>query len=479
MNKTKNKRSKKNKHNATKKILEEYMKNVGGSGQKKEKMTPKQKKDRDRDRKKKQQKTQQSASDITPSLDPLSPSLNTTPSVNPLSPSLDTTPSLDPLSPVSSPRPPLPSSPPPYVKINQDKAAADAIAQQERLDAEQAAAADAIAQQERLDAEQAAAADAIAQQERLDAEQAAAAAAQQAAQQEQLLAQQAAAASSTVLPIVPENSQQKVPIEKIDETTAALPGPAASSDVLPGDILQNDETASATASATAAATAAEQAAAAAALAEQDAAAVALAEQDAVPPDAAAAALAEQNAAAASLSADNMNTATSSTLPDAAAVEQERLAAEQSAATAAAAAAAAEQERLASVLPADNMNIHVASSDAPLNATPPDVTLQNATPLKDNNIGTGTDDSAKQAAKVDSLIDKTQKVLDELIAIRNKQNNNNNETQSSLENENKTLETLNPTGGKKKLKRKKTHYKKYNSNMSLKRKHKTNKIAHNN
>jgi len=462
MNKTKNKRSKKNKHNATKKILEEYMKNVGGSGQKKEKMTPKQKKDRDRDRKKKQQKTQQSASDITPSLDPLSPSLNTTPSVNPLSPSLDTTPSLDPLSPVSSPRPPLPSSPPPYVKINQDKAAADAIAQQERLDAEQAAAADAIAQQERLDAEQAAAA-----------------AAQQAAQQEQLLAQQAAAASSTVLPIVPENSQQKVPIEKIDETTAALPGPAASSDVLPGDILQNDETASATASATAAATAAEQAAAAAALAEQDAAAVALAEQDAVPPDAAAAALAEQNAAAASLSADNMNTATSSTLPDAAAVEQERLAAEQSAATAAAAAAAAEQERLASVLPADNMNIHVASSDAPLNATPPDVTLQNATPLKDNNIGTGTDDSAKQAAKVDSLIDKTQKVLDELIAIRNKQNNNNNETQSSLENENKTLETLNPTGGKKKLKRKKTHYKKYNSNMSLKRKHKTNKIAHNN
>ena len=445
MNKTKNKRSKKNKHNATKKILEEYMKNVGGSGQKKEKMTPKQKKDRDRDRKKKQQKTQQSASDITPSLDPLSPSLNTTPSVNPLSPSLDTTPSLDPLSPVSSPRPPLPSSPPPYVKINQDKAAADAIAQQERLDAEQAAAA----------------------------------AAQQAAQQEQLLAQQAAAASSTVLPIVPENSQQKVPIEKIDETTAALPGPAASSDVLPGDILQNDETASATASATAAATAAEQAAAAAALAEQDAAAVALAEQDAVPPDAAAAALAEQNAAAASLSADNMNTATSSTLPDAAAVEQERLAAEQSAATAAAAAAAAEQERLASVLPADNMNIHVASSDAPLNATPPDVTLQNATPLKDNNIGTGTDDSAKQAAKVDSLIDKTQKVLDELIAIRNKQNNNNNETQSSLENENKTLETLNPTGGKKKLKRKKTHYKKYNSNMSLKRKHKTNKISQNN
>jgi seryl-tRNA synthetase len=129
-----------------------------------------------------------------------------------------------------------------------------------------------------------------------------------------------------------------------------------------------------------------------------------------------------------------------------------------------------------------MNINAASSDAPLNAISPDVTLQNSTPLKDNNLGTGTDDdSAKQAAKVVSLIDKTQKVLDELIAIRDKQNNNNNETQSSLENENKKLQTQIAAvgGGKKKLKRKKTHYKKYNSNMSLKRKHKTNKIAHNN
>ena len=35
------------------------------------------------------------------------------------------------------------------------------------------------------------------------------------------------------------------------------------------------------------------------------------------------------------------------------------------------------------------------------------------------------------------------------------------------------------GGKKKLKRKKTHYKKFHSNTSLKRKHKTNKITHNN
>ena len=107
------------------------------------------------------------------------------------------------------------------------------------------------------------------------------------------------------------------------------------------------------------------------------------------------------------------------------------------------------------------------------------TYPDATPPKDNNLGTGTGDSAKQAATVDSLIDKTQKVLDELIAIRDKQNNNNNETQSSLENENKTLETPTVTGGKKKLKRKKTHYKKYNSNMSLKRKHKTNKITQNN
>jgi seryl-tRNA synthetase len=127
--------------------------------------------------------------------------------------------------------------------------------------------------------------------------------------------------------------------------------------------------------------------------------------------------------------------------------------------------------------------NAASSDAPLNAiSPDDVTLQNSTPLKDNNLGTGTDDdSAKQAAKVVSLIDKTQKVLDELIAIRDKQNNNNNETQSSLENENKKLQTpiAAVSGGKKKLKRKKTHYKKYNSNTSLKRKHKTNKIAHNN
>ena len=183
----------------------------------------------------------------------------------------------------------------------------------------------------------------------------------------------------------------------------------------------------------------------------------------------------------------MNTATSSTLPDAtsaveqerlaaeqaaatAAVEQERLAAEQAAATAAAAtaAAAAEQERLATALPADNMNMNAASSD----------TYPDATPPKDNNLGTGTDDSAKQAAKVDSLIDKTQKVLDELIAIRDKQNNNNNETQSTVVIDNKTLETPNATGGKKKLKRKKTHYKKYNSNMSLKRKHKTNKIAQN-
>jgi hypothetical protein len=38
----------------------------------------------------------------------------------------------------------------------------------------------------------------------------------------------------------------------------------------------------------------------------------------------------------------------------------------------------------------------------------------------------------------------------------------------------TVETPAGMGGKNKLKRKKTLYKKYNSNTSLKRKHKTNK-----
>ena len=423
-NKTKNKRSKKNKHNATKKLLE-YMKTVGGARMK----TPPQKKsDKKKSDYKKMKKEKKQIEDASIADSDLPLQNITDPSIVPQD--LQDNNSLDTAAASST-----------VLPIGPQDNSLDTVASSVTLSD--------------------------------------------------------APASSTVLPIVPENSldtaasQQKVPIENIAETAAALPGPAASSGVLPDDILQNDETAAATA-----ATAAEQAAAtAAALAEQDAAA--LAEQNA------ATALAEQNAAAtASLSADNMNTATSSTLPDAtsstlpeaasstlpdatAAAEQERLATEQAAATAAAAAeqerlAAAEQERLAAVLPADNMNINAASSDAPLNATPPDVTLQNATPLEDNNLGTGTgtDDSAKQAAKVDSLIDKTQKVLDELIAIRDKQNNNNNKTESTVENENKTLETPN-VGGKKKLKRKKTHYKKYNSNMSLKRKHKTNKISQNN
>ena len=446
-NKTKNKRSKKNKHNATKKLLE-YMKTVGGARMK----TPPQKKsDKKKSDYKKMKKEKKQIEDASIADSDLPLQNITDPSIVPQD--LQDNNSLDTAAASST-----------VLPIGPQDNSLDTVASSVTLSD--------------------------------------------------------APASSTVLPIVPENSldtaasQQKVPIENIAETAAALPGPAASSGVLPDDILQNDETAAATAAtaaeqaaATAAALAEQDAATAAALAEQDAAAAALAEQDAT-----AAALSEQNAAAAvaeqdaataaSLSADNMNTATSSTLPDAtsstlpeaasstlpdatAAAEQERLATEQAAATAAAAAeqerlAAAEQERLAAVLPADNMNINAASSDAPLNATPPDVTLQNATPLEDNNLGTGTgtDDSAKQAAKVDSLIDKTQKVLDELIAIRDKQNNNNNKTESTVENENKTLETPN-VGGKKKLKRKKTHYKKYNSNMSLKRKHKTNKISQNN
>ena len=444
-NKTKNKRSKKNKHNATKKLLE-YMKTVGGARMK----TPPQKKsDKKKSDYKKMKKEKKQIEDASIADSDLPLQNITDPSIVPQD--LQDNNSLDTAAASST-----------VLPIGPQDNSLDTVASSVTLSD--------------------------------------------------------APASSTVLPIVPENSldtaasQQKVPIENIAETAAALPGPAASSGVLPDDILQNDETAAATAAtaaeqaaATAAALAEQDAATAAALAEQDAAAAALAEQDAT-----AAALSEQNAAAAvaeqdaataaSLSADNMNTATSSTLPDAtsstlpeaasstlpdatAAAEQERLATEQAAATAAAAAeqerlAAAEQERLAAVLPADNMNINAASSDAPLNATPPDVTLQNSTPLKDNNLGTGTDDSAKQAAKVDSLIDKTQKVLDELIAIRDKQNNNNNKTESTVENENKTLETPN-VGGKKKLKRKKTHYKKYNSNMSLKRKHKTNKISQNN
>jgi len=456
-NKTKNKRSKKNKHNATKKLLE-YMKTVGGARMK----TPPQKKsDKKKSDYKKMKKEKKQIEDASIADSDLPLQNITDPSIVPQD--LQDNNSLDTAAASST-----------VLPIGPQDNSLDTVASSVTLSD--------------------------------------------------------APASSTVLPIVPENSldtaasQQKVPIENIAETAAALPGPAASSGVLPDDILQNDETAAATAAtaaeqaaATAAALAEQDAATAAALAEQDAAAAALAEQDATAAalaeqDATAAALSEQNAAAAvaeqdaataaSLSADNMNTATSSTLPDAtsstlpeaasstlpdatAAAEQERLATEQAAATAAAAAeqerlAAAEQERLAAVLPADNMNINAASSDAPLNATPPDVTLQNATPLEDNNLGTGTgtDDSAKQAAKVDSLIDKTQKVLDELIAIRDKQNNNNNKTESTVENENKTLETPN-VGGKKKLKRKKTHYKKYNSNMSLKRKHKTNKISQNN